>query len=247
MKAYVCVYRQLRPHEKDRRATEQAAAKDLHLGKFLETYEQGFYDWGDDPSFFAAKYLLNDVRQATWGVCRRDVRSSLNRGDVIIFFCAREDKDKTWSYYFIGFGTVGEIVSDRNDLWNKPKYAKFHKFYNLLIDRNGNQCEQFRPLHKDWVKRSKAFYVLFDSDRSVFNLDSPHRVATWDRTTNKELWNSSPRSQKIERLIFKDRGVERRLRTSRLGFAHPKLNLTKSKDIRGRTLLQLTEELKKLI
>ena len=248
MKAYVCVYRKLRPQEKDRRATELEAANDHLLGKFLETYQEGFFDWGDDPSFFAAKHQLNDIRQATWGVCRRDVRSSLDVGDVIIFFCARENTDKTWDYYFIGLGTVGEIVSDRSNLWNKPQYAKFRKFYNLLIDCNGNQHERFHPYHyRDWVERSEAPYVFFDPARSIFNSDTPHRVATWDRSTNKELWHSDTKSQMIEKLIFKDRGIERRLRSSRIGFAHPKLNLTKSKDIRGCTLFQLTEELKKLI
>ena len=77
MNAYVCTYRKITPPPADLKRTEQAAAKDPLLRKFLEGYEASCFDWGDDPSFFAAKYRLGDVRRASWGVCRRDVRGDM--------------------------------------------------------------------------------------------------------------------------------------------------------------------------
>ena len=49
------------------------------LKRYLALYNAPgcFYDWGDDPSFFAASELLGSPNNATWGVCRRDVRASM--------------------------------------------------------------------------------------------------------------------------------------------------------------------------
>jgi len=247
MKAYVCVYRQFEPPKGARRITEQIATKNPLLGKFLESYEKGFYDWGDDPSFFAAKNILGSPNSATWGVCRRDVRNSLDVGDAVVFFCARQGGGKTWNYHFVGVGEIGELIRDRNEIWKRREYAQYRKFFNLLIDAHGNQHEAFHPSHKNWEIRSKAPYVIFDSVSSVFNLDSPRRVATWDGIAVREDWDGDRKSKKIEQLIFEDRGIKRRLRTSRTGFAHVKLNLAKSSDKRGRTLPELMGELKRLI
>jgi hypothetical protein len=248
IKAYVCVYRQFRPPEVAQRKTKQNAIKNPLLEEFLETYQKGFYDWGDDPSLFAAKEAFGCTNHATWGVCRRDVRNSLEKGDSVVFFCARQGGGKTWNYHFVGVGTVGELVRDRIELWKRRKYKEYRKFFNLLIDAQGNQSEAFHPAHKkDWKLRSEAPYILFDPVTSVFNLDSPQLVATWDGIADKEDWNGNPKAKKVERLIFEDRGIKRRLRTSRIGFAHVKLNPAKSTDKCGRTLPEILEELKRLI
>ena len=92
MNAYICVYRQINPPPISIRDTANAATKNSHLQQFLNEYQDSFYDWGDDPSFFSAKYMLSDVNRATWGVCRRDVRADLEKGDVVVFFCGSETK-----------------------------------------------------------------------------------------------------------------------------------------------------------
>lgn len=251
MNAYVCVYRQIKPSPKASKMTEQAATKNSLLRRFIDEYNGSFYDWGDDPSFFSAKHLLGDVNSATWGVCRRDVRSVLNKGDVVVFFCGSQIKDKgVWHYYFIGFGTVREIVKRRELLWKSPVYARYRKFYNLLVDSNGKQRETFRPFHENWEDRAKAPYAIFDPKQSAFNLDSPHLVATWDGKGIPETWKRDRRTREIERLLFDERDInDRRLRTSATGFAHSKLNLLRKgeKDRPGRSLSDLTESLKKLI
>src|SRR5216683_1787219 len=103
MKAYICVYRHPIPRHRDRRLTELAGASNPTLHRFLEVYDDQncFYDWGDDPGFFAAGELLGDVRDATWGVCRRDVRNILCKGDYIAFFCAKSFGGSMTEYYYI--------------------------------------------------------------------------------------------------------------------------------------------------
>jgi hypothetical protein len=88
MKAYACVYRQRRPTLAEMRRTREAAARDPLLRDFLDAYARGasYLDWGDDPAFFSAKQRLGDVRAASWGVCRRDVRAALCQGDFVAFF-----------------------------------------------------------------------------------------------------------------------------------------------------------------
>ena len=187
MNAYVCTYRRKTPEPKERRQTEEAAKRDPLLRSFLEIYDRSYYDWGDDPSFFAAQNRLGDVRKASWGVCRRDVRNALTKGDLVVFFCGCQKK-RVWRYYFVGFGRVGDLV-DRAALWTDPAQEPYRTFYNVLAKVAGGrmfQSETFHPCHDDWKRRAKAPCVLFDPTNSKFNLTSPHHVATWDGLTIPE-------------------------------------------------------------
>ncbi|MGH9606328.1 MAG: hypothetical protein ACRD3N_11595 [Terracidiphilus sp.] len=250
MKAYLCTYRQRTPLLGELNAMSGASKGDDLLAKFLKEYQSSFYDWGDDPSFFAAKHMLHDVRSATWGVCRRDVRKELAEGDIVVFFCARQVKQKSeWHYYFIGYGTVLEPVR-RKDVWTKPRYAQFRSFYNVLANSQGRQDETFHPYHKDWERRAASPYIIFDPKRSVFNLDSPRRVAKWRKQDRQEIWETDVVTKKIERLLFTERGImDRRLRTSQTRYAHAKLNLLwdGKRERPGRPVPELIEALGKLV
>ena len=118
MKAYVCVYLHPVPHRREFLLTQQAAADHPMLQRYLDGYEREdcFYDWGDDPSFFCASEVLGSSNGATWGVCRRDVRAAVSRGDVIAFFCGREQPPGYWQYFYVGVGTVGSLL-DRERIW----------------------------------------------------------------------------------------------------------------------------------
>src|SRR5262252_6813465 len=134
MRAYVCVYRNSVPTRRSWALTERAAAGDPALAKFLTAYERSdcYYDWGDDPSFFAASEILGDPRKASWGVCRRDVRSSLQPGDFVAWFCAKQRSEpKEWRYFFVGCGTAAHVIS-RNALWEDSRFAPYRRFYNVL-------------------------------------------------------------------------------------------------------------------
>ena len=252
MNAYLCTYRRKRPSPRELRQTSAAAQQDPLLRAFLDGYNGSYYDWGDDPSFFAAQQLLGDVRKASWGVCRRDVREKLTERDLVVPFCGCQD-ERVWRYYFVGFGTVGTLV-DRADLWTDPKYALYRRFYNVLArldDGRLVQCETFHNYHDDWKRRAEAPYVLFDVAHSTFNLRSPHLVATWNGVTDSpETWAADGRSREIERLLFVERGIDRRrLRTSAFGYGHTKLNLLRAgRNTRpGRSLSEPTRALRQLV
>ena len=251
MTAYICTYRRATPSQKERLQTEAAATRDPLLQAFLERYDKSYYDWGDDPSFFSAQHRLGDVRKASWGVCRRDVRNALRVRDFVVFFCGRDD-GHVWRYYFVGFGTVHALV-DRADLWTDPAHSAYRKFYNVLARLDGGrlvQSETFHKYHENWKVRAEAPYVLFDAVHSAFNLESPHHVATWNYgAPTPEKWTKDCRSKEIERLLFAERGIVRRLRTSKSGYSHTKLNLgSAGRTPRpGRTLQELRQALKQLV
>ena len=247
--AYLCTYCHKKPRPGDLRRTRGAAEGNRLLRKFLEGYDRSYYDWGDAPSFFAAQHLLGDVQKASWGVCRPDVRSVVGTGDVVVLFCARQEEERVWRYYFVGFGVVRETVAPRACLWTCPTYAKYRDFYNVLVGAHGGHLEMIHPYHDDWQPRADAPYVIFDGPLSSFNLSSPHCVATWDGRSIPEKWNSDsdPSSKEIERTLFD--GIKRRLWTAKSGFCHAKLNLVRARRTTrpGRSLSELTRALRQLV
>jgi hypothetical protein len=93
-------------------------------------------------------------------------------------------------------------------------------------------------------------HTLFDPDESAFNVHSPHHVARWNiGHALPEVWNRDRRSQKLEKLLFEEREITRRLRTSAGRYAHVKLNLVHEGRLprAGRSLPELCAELKKLV
>lgn len=254
LNAYLCTYRHYQPSRPQLRKTASGTPDDPLLREFLDEYEDSYFDWGDDPSFFCALRRLGDVNKASWGVCRADVRAMLAERDVVVYFCGRQDRTALcWRYYFIGFGTVKHVV-DRRELWTNAKYKPYREFYNVLAcwERGElKQKESFHPYHEDWDKgRAAAPYVIFDPDESAFNVHSPHHVATWNiGHALPEVWNRDRRSQKLENLLFEEREITRRLRTSAGWYAHVKLNLMHEGRLPrvGRSLPELCAELKKLV
>lgn len=176
---------------------------------------------------------------------------ALSEGDLVVFFCARDD-GRVWRYHFIGFGTVKALVG-RKDLWTNPAYADYRSFYNVLARlENGRlvQNETFHTYHSDWQHRAEAPYVIFDETASHFNLQDPHCVATWEKGAGiPEKWAADARSQTLEQLLFLERGITRRLRTSPTLRAHAKLNLAWGRHMvrPGRNLPDLAQALARLI
>lgn len=180
MKAFVCVYRHSIPNMAELRKVATAAEGQPLIRKFLAEYPNPncFYDWGDDPAFFCAKELVGNVRSATWGVCRRDVRQQLAEGDLVVFFCGKQrpNEVKVWDYYFVGYGTVRKTIS-RQRLWSEARYTTYHAFYNILAKPHGDDWMRYEPFgneHKDWRVRSAAPYIIFESDSPLtdFNISS---------------------------------------------------------------------------
>ena len=267
MKAYLCVYRQPLIERKHWNCTRSEIRNRSELRQYLRRYDRRFqerggrfYDWGDDPSFFAAEHFLDDIRRATWGVCRGNVRSQLDPGDFVIFFCAQQQETDTslWDYFYIGVRTVGEIVTCRQRIWRNRKFRAYRKFYNLLVDDNNEQKEVIHKYHDDWERRLEAPYIVFNGSRKTthFNVSNPLLVATYSPDSLApeepimETWHVNDRMvQRLYKLIpHRDGG--KILRTSRTGNAHSHMNFAKLLGCnehvlkkRRRQLIKLSEEI----
>ena len=248
MKCYVCVYRQPVLNIRKWERSWREAGNKRGLRKYLKLYRSGFehgstcfYDWGDDPAFFAAEEFLGDVNQASWGVCRRNVREKLCSGDVVIFFCAKALEDRIWEYYYIGLGTVSQTL-DRCLIWSSEAYKPYRDFFNLLVDSGGAPYEFIYDKHEsDLCARADAPYILFDTskNRTHFNLANPLLVATYQledvpwRGDVIERWHlGDERVSAVYREIPKRSTVGKKLRTGQTdqGYPHQFQNLSYMED-----------------
>jgi hypothetical protein len=233
---YVCVYRRHVPSPAEWRAVVEEAKAIPILEEFVSEYwrPDRFFDWGDDPGFFSAIRHFGDAQHASWGVCRRDVRSAVRIGDAVAFFVARpvvrERRDGIHvaegpvDYFYVGCGTVGRLAS-RDELWSDPSLATYCSFFNVLARPSPSgelvNVEVF-PRHEDWMRRAEAPLVLFDIDRSAFSPLAPHAVGRFEPSIGvPETWRADEMSRRLEALLFGD-GRPRRLRTSHIGYGHAK-------------------------
>ncbi|HEY4896302.1 MAG TPA: hypothetical protein VII01_09445 [Solirubrobacteraceae bacterium] len=256
MKAYLCVYRHLRPPDRDLARTEEAASGNPALRRYLDAYGHGdsFYDWGDDPSFFAASEFLGDARNATWGVCRPDVRAALSTGDYVVFVCGKQPPRyaRAWEYYFVSVATLGEGLS-RETIWSDDRYSVYRRFFNVLarVDGSGlTQHEFVHRFHDNWRERARAAYWLFDANHTGLNLTSPLLLATYDGEPGQiERWHmSGDRVRDLHSMLLRGARPSRGLRSTNIWQPHPKLNLSNGyrtdgelRDLRTK-LLELVEE-----
>jgi hypothetical protein len=239
---YVCVYRRHVPGAGEWRRTVERSRDDPTLASFLNEYwrDDRYFDWGDDPSFFGALNELGDARRASWGVCRPNVRRALAPGDGIVFLVLKPEvalnargihvPTGPAEYFYVGFGTVGDVV-DRSVMWADPQFSAYRTFFNALarpVAGGGLENVEVFPRHKDWIRRaSTAPIVFFESATSWFDLHAPTLVARYDPLDGyPERWNDEPTSRRLGQILFA--GRDRRLRTSDGGHPHPHLRLSPS-------------------
>jgi hypothetical protein len=234
VKAFICVYRHLVPSREELQQTRLVARQDPKLQTFLDLYDNPdcFYDWGDDPGFFAASEIFGSPAHASWGVCRPDVRRQLGAGDFIIFFCARQNRESrgTWDYFLVACATVLDSVS-REDLWTSDGYKGYRRFYNVLAEwKDGLYLhrEAFWRHHDDWERRLESGYIIFDPDPRVTCVDmsTPLRVARRYPSESLEQWFSDDkRVADLEELLFNNLGITRRLRSTNPRIPHRHISL----------------------
>jgi hypothetical protein len=123
------------------------------------------YDLGDDPSFFSRRHLSGPL---TWGVCRPDARSQVQRGDVVAFFSFSKVPGGV-EYRLSAIATVEHKISQA-DIFLCRACRKYRRYLNLLVragDRDGRRWMHHEPgaperdWHKDWLSRI-APYRTFD-------------------------------------------------------------------------------------
>lgn len=220
MQVFICVYRQPQVGGPILKKVQAAAVDNPLLQDFLAVYGQAacFYDWGDDPGFFAATRLMGNVNLASWGVCRRNVRKLLKPGDLVIYFCGRQStaSKHDWEYFYIGYGTVQRAV-ERQAIWEQEDLAHYRGFFNCLVKYDNGVQSHYEPFgepHDDWAKRIEAGYFLFDPLQTDFNLTDPLLVAVYsDPKQPRETWLlQDPLVRRLHSALFFDGLVDRGLR-----------------------------------
>jgi hypothetical protein len=115
------------------------------------------YDYGDDPSFFCRKHRGGAL---TWGICRADVRSQLQPGDIAVFFSFAANSGIV-TYRLSAIATVQQKIP-QSAIFLDPKVKTYRRYLNLLIKPAGGKGnwiheEPAAPSpnegHSDWLKR----------------------------------------------------------------------------------------------
>jgi len=127
----------------------------LHRALSQQTWP---YDYGDDPSFFCRK---NRGGALTWGVCRADVRSQLDPGDIVVFFSFTTSSSEV-TYRLSAIATVERKIP-QSAIFLDSTFKTYRRYLNLLVkpaDGNGKEWIHEEPAapspkekHSDWLKR----------------------------------------------------------------------------------------------
>jgi hypothetical protein len=137
------------------------------------------YDYGDDPSFFCRYNLKGNL---TWGVCRADVRSQVQPGDVVVFLSFTRMNEQV-DYRLCAIATVERKIR-QGDIFSDPSYVKYSHYLNLLVrptDGAWRSWEHHEPgaperdWHKDWLSRIVPF--KFFSKGELDRQAQTHRVS----------------------------------------------------------------------
>ncbi len=188
MKAYVCVYRHPIPSRRDRRLTESVGASNPTLRRFLDVYDDQncFYDWGDDPSFFAAsgpvwEYFYIGVGTVSLGLTRQTIWSHDRYARYRDFFniLARSSD---------GVLEQHETFHRYHDDWQRRCDAPY-----WLFAREQSQFNMVNPLHVATYTGIKGAVETWHSsrDRQVARLEAilfpPSASARRLRTTHPQI------------------------------------------------------------
>lgn len=113
------------------------------------------YDNGDDPSFYVARR----GGPLTWGVCRQDLRNSLAKDSIVVFFSFTPLKNDEILYRLCAVETVIDRV-DHRSLHRDQRFAQFRHLYinGLIIPENdgwryAETDRRTSQRHKDWLWR----------------------------------------------------------------------------------------------
>jgi hypothetical protein len=111
------------------------------------------YDNGDDPSFFTARH---DGGPLTWGICRHDVRDTIQKGSICVFLAFTKHQSST-EYRMSAVATVDEKL-DRRSVFGDPRF-RGKTYINLLVRPEGNvwthdESDRHKDhRHADWLWR----------------------------------------------------------------------------------------------
>ena len=140
--------------------SQEPATLDGCDGQFL-TVERAIqnhewpYDNGDDPSFYVAR----KGGALTWGVCRQDLRNSIAKGSIVVFFSYTPLTNDEVLYRLCAVETVADKL-DHRAVYVDRRFSRFRGIYiNTLITRriDGWRYDETdrhpRQRHGDWLWR----------------------------------------------------------------------------------------------
>lgn len=112
------------------------------------------YDNGDDPSFYVAR----KGGPLTWGVCRQQVRNSIEIGGIVVFFSYTSHGSKI-QYRLSAVATVADKL-DRGDVYNDERLSRHRDLYLNVLVGPGTQGWDYEESdreeaarHSDWLWR----------------------------------------------------------------------------------------------
>jgi hypothetical protein len=214
------------------------------------------FDVTDDPSFYCQ---LKGKGPLTWGICRPDVRTKLQEGDIVVFICYDEDN---YSYYLSAIATVADKIR-QTDIWTENKYSHFKEYFNIIIKKTESGSwyhEEPLPneknLHSNWdIKILKkipkpeftfsdntispayeieANYIIFStSEDKTYILKNQLILAEYKKEVDKkkEIWLNTKESLKIFEFIFKSHRSRISFKVHERNQSHVKVRKTLSEDI----------------
>lgn len=111
------------------------------------------YDNGDDPSFYVARRR----GRLTWGVCRQDLRNSLLRGSIVVFFSFTPESKDRFVYRLCAVTTADDKV-DHRAVYRSSTLRNKRYINGLIRPQKGGwrYDETDRPQsarHGDWLWR----------------------------------------------------------------------------------------------
>jgi hypothetical protein len=113
------------------------------------------YDNGDDPSFYVAR----KGGPLTWGVCRQDLRNSMAKGSIVVFFSFTTLTTGEVLYRLCAVATVADKL-DHCAVHRDRRFSRFRGLYlNTLITpeivglRYDEADRRQDQRHKDWLWR----------------------------------------------------------------------------------------------
>jgi hypothetical protein len=113
------------------------------------------YDNGDDPSFYVARR----GGPLTWGVCRQDLRNSIARGSIVVFFSFTPLIQGEVLYRLCAVETVADKL-DHRAVHRDRRFSRFRGLYlNTLIapETGGWRYDETdrhpKQRHNDWLWR----------------------------------------------------------------------------------------------
>lgn len=113
------------------------------------------YDNGDDPSFYVARR----GGPLTWGVCRQDLRNSIAKDSIVVFFSFTPAPERRILYRLCGVASVSDKV-DHRAIHNDLRFEPFRHLYinGLIVPKNSGwfhdeSDRRTSHRHRDWLWR----------------------------------------------------------------------------------------------